>query len=330
MILVAGIPSEQPVRFLMDAADRLGIETVLLNPREAAHADLTLEQMSGTMRLRLHRAGETRDLSAANGVYTRLGRHDTLPEYKRGTTEERARIVAWHALLNDWMETTSLPVLNRIKACNSNMSKPYQARIIATCGLEVPKTLITNDPEAALAFKARHGKVIFKSISAHRSIVRELAGPHMTRLEQIRYLPVQFQECVEGTDFRVHIIGKAIFATRIDSSAQDYRYASEDEAETSFVPTKIPPHIEAACLRLSDKLELPLCGIDLRKTPEGGYVCFEVNPSPAYSCYEEQTSQPISDAIAQWLETGSATADHHAVSSGGKGHGCRSLKTGPI
>lgn len=304
MILVVGIPSEQPLSLVLDAAKALEIETILLNPRESAHADLTIRQSQGVARLILHRTGESRDLSAARGIYTRLGSHESLPEYRRGTFEERARIVAWHGILNDWMETTPIPVLNRIKACNSNMSKPFQARIIQECGLEVPDTLITNNPHAARAFKERHGMVIFKSISAHRSIVRKLEGSHFARLDQIRFLPVQFQEYIEGTDIRVHVIGEAVFPTRIESTAQDYRYASSDGEDVSYSPTTLPPEIEAACRRLAVRLDLPLCGIDLRETPQRRYVCFEVNPSPAYSCYQEQTGQAISHAIAQWLETG--------------------------
>ncbi|MBE9636909.1 ATP-grasp domain-containing protein [Salipiger mangrovisoli] len=313
MILVVGIPSEPPVRRVLDAAEAQGIEVVLLNPREAAHADLLLHQSGGHARLMLHRAGALRDLSQARGVYTRLGTEQGLPEYHRGTTEARARIAAWHGLLNDWMETTPVPVLNRIKACNSNMSKPYQARIIAACGLAVPETLVTNDPEAARAFRARHGTVIFKSISAHRSIVRKLEGSHLARLSQLRCLPVQFQQWVEGTDIRVHVIGEAVFATRIESTAEDYRYARHDGEAAEYTPTRLPSEIEDACRRLSRRLDLPLCGIDLRQTPDGRYICFEVNPSPAYSCYEEQTGQPISHAIVRWLATGGGGVAEAAV-----------------
>ena len=46
---------------------------------------------------------------------------------------------------------------------------------------------------------------------------------------------------------------------------------------------------------------LPLAGIDLRRTPDGRYVCFEVNPSPAFSFYERRTGLPIAHAIARHL-----------------------------
>jgi len=41
--------------------------------------------------------------------------------------------------------------------------------------------------------------------------------------------------------------------------------------------------------------------IDLRRTPGGEYVCFEVNPCPVFSRHEEAPGQPISAAIAAFL-----------------------------
>ncbi len=58
----------------------------------------------------------------------------------------------------------------------SNASKPFQAQLIAAAGFVVPDTLVTNDPEVVREFHAEHGRVIFKSTSGIRSIVRELEG----------------------------------------------------------------------------------------------------------------------------------------------------------
>ena len=49
------------------------------------------------------------------------------------------------------------------------------------------------------------------------------------------------------------------------------------------------------------ELDLPLCGIDLKRAVDGTFFCFEVNPSPAYSYYQDQTGQPIADALVDYL-----------------------------
>jgi D-alanine-D-alanine ligase-like ATP-grasp enzyme len=48
-------------------------------------------------------------------------------------------------------------------------------------------------------------------------------------------------------------------------------------------------------------LNLAFAGIDLRITPQGAVYCLEVNPSPAFSCYEAHTGQPIAKALARYL-----------------------------
>jgi hypothetical protein len=56
-------------------------------------------------------------------------------------------------------------------------------------------------------------------------------------------------------------------------------------------------------------MHLQVAGIDLRKTSDGNWFCFEVNPSPAFTFYEEATGQPIAKAIANLLVGGSDSAE---------------------
>src|SRR5437899_2630061 len=92
-------------------------------------------------------------------------------------------------------------------------------------GFEVPDTLITNDPDLVNEFRARYGRIIYKSMSGVRSIVQVFGDDDLKRLQNIRWCPTQFQAFVEGTDVRVHVVGEQVFATGICSEATDYRYA---------------------------------------------------------------------------------------------------------
>jgi glutathione synthase/RimK-type ligase-like ATP-grasp enzyme len=291
-----------------DAAGRLGIECLVLNPRYSARTDLELLVSAGVGRLRYHSPNGVVDLSNATGAYVRLLDYSQLPEFLRGSPLERMRMEAWHAILNDWLEIADLEVMNRLRPSNSNMSKPYQAQLIARCGIETPKTLVTNQPEEVRAFISRHGRVVFKSISAHRSIVKELTPDLEERLDRLYCLPTQFQELIEGDDVRVHVVGEKLFATLIRSDVVDYRYAANDNGKAEYCAIKLPGNIEQKCFALSRHLGLPLCGIDFKHTDAGRYVCLEVNPSPAFSCFEEQTQQPVAEAIACYLDGGHTSA----------------------
>jgi glutathione synthase/RimK-type ligase-like ATP-grasp enzyme len=196
-------------------------------------------------------------------------------------------------------------VVNRLRGGMSNHSKPYQALIVRQCGLRTPPTLVTNDPAAVRAFHAaHHGDVIYKSLSGVRSIVRRLGPDHFARLPFLRHGPAQFQAFIPGDNIRVHTVGDQLFATRVRSTAVDYRYARRDGADVEMAPVDLPPAIAASCLRAARALDLPLAGIDLKLTPDEEWYCFEVNPSPGFLYYEQHTGQPISLALANLLHEG--------------------------
>jgi glutathione synthase/RimK-type ligase-like ATP-grasp enzyme len=177
---------------------------------------------------------------------------------------------------------------------------------VREAGFRVPESLVTNDPDEVLAFVAycreAGDDVIYKSVSGTRSIVQTFGEEDRARLGRIRACPTQFQRRVRGTDIRVHVVGRSTFAVRIESCAVDYRYSVQQTGEDAeLVAADVPEAVEQACIALSERLDLPFTGIDLRVTPEGDYYCFEANPCPAYSYYQRRTGLPIADALVRWL-----------------------------
>jgi glutathione synthase/RimK-type ligase-like ATP-grasp enzyme len=243
-------------------------------------------------------------LRSITGAYLRPMDDQRLPEVAGEPADSplRARARTFHDLLAQWAEVTEATVVNRYSAMGSNFSKPFQAQLLAAHGFDVPATLVTTVPEEVVAFRDRHGELIYKSISGERSIVRLLTDDDLARLDRIAWCPVQFQEYVPGRDIRVHVVGQRTFATEIVSNGVDYRYDAGDEQDgTRLRETAIPAAIAERCVSLTRGLGLEFTGIDLREAPDGRYVCFEVNPSPAFSYYEAHTGQPIADAVAHHL-----------------------------
>jgi len=230
--------------------------------------------------------------------------------YLRAMTSRDTSTRAAHmAVTSLWEFAESLPVLvvNRRQASHTNMSKPYQLQLIERYGFRVPKTLVTMVPEEVRAFHDEcRGRVIYKSISSERSIVKRLTPDDFARLDLIRECPTQFQEMIPGTDLRVHTVGERLFATEVVSDGVDYRYAAEEGGRRSMRAVELPPAIHARCLDLVGGIGLSLSGIDLRRTPDGSYYCFEVNTSPAFTLFENHTGQRIGDALADLLLTGTA------------------------
>jgi glutathione synthase/RimK-type ligase-like ATP-grasp enzyme len=212
---------------------------------------------------------------------------------------------AVHAAMMQWYELAPGLVLNRSQEVGLNYSKPLQAQLIRQQGFMIPETVVTNDPEVVRVFRRRHSRVVYKSISYIRSIVRMLTDADEKRLSAIRACPTQFQEFIEGLNVRVHTVNGHAFATAIRSHAVDYRYAYEEGEQELLEPFALSSELTGRCLALAAAFGLEFAGIDLKVTPSGDIYCLEVNPCPAFSYYELHTGQPIATAVAEYLVGGS-------------------------
>lgn len=304
MILLCGIPTESPIALVRSELDDLELPYAMFNQRDFEAFAMEFEIAGNHVSGRLKLGSEDYRMDEFTGVYTRLMDDQSIPELK-GEPEnspKRRYCRSLHETLIRWCEVAPIRIVNRYGPMGSNSSKPYQIQLIRGLGFLVPETLITNDPSMALDFFHRHQRVIYKSISSVRSIVQTMEARDLPRLHQIRWCPVQFQEYVEGTNVRVHVIGTKAIATSIITDVPDYRYAHRLEDSTIEVKeTKLPVDVEKRCIGMAQALKLDFAGIDLKITPDQRVYCFEVNPSPAFSYFESNSGQPIARTLVRYL-----------------------------
>ena len=314
MILLAGIRSEAPLAMVAAALRRRRTAFRVVHQREAVRYAIEWGIDRGGITGSLDLNGESIDLTQVRGVYLRLMDDANLPEIRDLGDDDpvRRRVRGFHDALFRWAEITPARIVNRADPQGSNGSKPYQAQLIAAHGFLPPPTLITNQPDEVLAFRRAHGRIIYKSISAARSIVKVFDDADLARLDRIGWCPVQFQAALAGTNVRVHVVGDAVFPTEIESSHVDYRYAKRAGGSTTLRPVELPPAIAARCVALTGALGLAFAGIDLMRMADGRYYCFEVNPQPAFSYFEANTRQPIAAAVAKYLMGKTARAARRA------------------
>jgi hypothetical protein len=304
MIVVSGIATETPVAMVTSALDNLRLPYVMLHQRQFMNSGFDLHMVNGAVQGQFFVDGTSIDCAEVSGIYTRLMDWRILPEAKDAGEAAQQQCRQWHDSLNTWIEIAPGCVMNRAAASASNSSKPFQAQLIQQAGFNVPETLVTNDPDLVREFRARHGRVIYKSISGIRSIVRYLDDDAIDRLDLVRWCPVQFQRYIPGVNVRVHTVSGEVIATRIETDRVDYRYAHRDGGEAVLTPWTLPDEIAQRCLALSARLGLNLAGLDLLFADDGDVYCFEVNPSPAFSYFEHESGQQISRSIALALARG--------------------------
>jgi glutathione synthase/RimK-type ligase-like ATP-grasp enzyme len=290
MILVWGLRSDSPVGRVLDALEMRGADVLHIDESSLAllRYDLVFEsRLSGW----IESGGRRIEIDDVSGMFLRPG------ESAAGS----ARIAAMTLLA--LASNLRGMVVNRPAAGRSNSSKPYQLGLITRAGLQVPDTLVTTDPAVARAFLNRHHRLVYKSLSGIRSIVATLDAKDEARLDDVRSGPVQLQAYVNGLDVRVHVVGEYWFACSVKSSAADYRYAGTSGATAELSAFELPEPLGRQLVALARQMDLQVAGIDLRLTPEGSWVCFEVNPSPGFPWYEDSTGHPIAEAIAELLES---------------------------
>jgi glutathione synthase/RimK-type ligase-like ATP-grasp enzyme len=282
MILLWGLPQDAPLRLVRDALVQRGATFVFLNQADLLETHVEVEytpSITGVLSIGDCEYG----LEDIGAMYLRPYDFREFPQLAHldANSWQWRHALAIEDVLWGFADLAEALVVNRPSAMRSNSSKPYQCHLIEAHGFKVPETLITTDASAARLFRDQHRQVVYKSISDQRSIVNRLSDEHESRMANLRWCPTQFQCWVPGVDHRVHVVGEQVLAVRVLSNADDYRYGI-----ARMEPCQLPDDVAARCLSMARGLGLPLAGLDLRRTPEGEWVCFEVNPSPAYSCYE--------------------------------------------
>jgi glutathione synthase/RimK-type ligase-like ATP-grasp enzyme len=302
MILVWSVPRDSAAAAVAAALERLGGDARFFDQNDALEAGLELSvDSSVTGRLQLP-DGDIR-LDQISAAYIRPYESSRLQTIASAPDHARTRVAALDDALLGWSEITPARVVNRPSAMASNQSKPYQSSIIHAQGFDVPESLITTDKDALETFWQKHQSIVYKSISGVRSIVTKLTPAHRERFAALANCPTQFQQWIPGTDYRVHVVGAEVFACSVESAATDYRYPGREEDAPKIQAQELPADIAERCGRLAASLGLLLAGIDLRRTPDERWFCFEVNPSPGFTYYEQASGQPIADGIAHLLAT---------------------------
>lgn len=175
--------------------------------------------------------------------------------------------------------------------------KPYQLAIFADAGLPVPKTLTTNDPVAATEFVEEVNEAIYKPVAggghAHPVTASDLSDD---RLDRLGNAPVQFQQRLDGTNYRVFVVdGNVVAAARILSDNLDYR-TGPHEVEA----TEPPAPVAAAAVRAADCLGLEFSGVDVIVLDDD-FRILEANPSPMFAAFDEQAETDVAGHLAEFL-----------------------------
>jgi MvdD family ATP-grasp ribosomal peptide maturase len=267
------------------------------------------------------------DLSTVSAVwYRRVAIGQRIPE-SMDRQLRRAAIDESRATVHGMIASLDAFHLDPVYRLRRAENKQLQLKIAREVGLRIPRTLITNEPEAVRRF-ARECKrgMIMKTLSSfaiyeqgEQRVVftSTVQTKELERLADLRNCPATFQEQVaKALELRITIVGDRVFSASIDSqrserSCIDWRRDGLGLME-DWEQYQLPAEVEERLLKLMRRLGLNYGAADFILTPDGQHIFLEVNPCGEFFWLEKHPGLPLSGAIAQLLVSNQGDADTRA------------------
>lgn len=192
--------------------------------------------------------------------------------------------------------------------------KEVQLEEAGRLGLCIPRTLITNDPEEALAFyRSCGGPVITKtqtSFAIYRDaeervvFTSEVREEHLKELDGLAYSPMMFQErLAKQVELRATVVGDRVFTAAVDSGTLvDWRRRGLELIDC-WTPYQLPDEVQRGLLALARFFGLNYGAADFIVTPDGRHVFLELNAGGEW--FWLQRLWPIAEALADLLAASS-------------------------
>lgn len=264
-------------------------------------------------------AGELR-LEDVTAIYYRRfavgGRipKDLDPQLRKPSVEESRRVV--HGLMAV-LAATGAFALDRLDVVRRAELKSLQLCMARRVGLLVPRTLVSNDPEAVRAFAASTPAGIVTKMMASFAVydaegreqvvfTNPVGAEDLADLEGLELCPMTFQERVEkAVELRVTVVGDRVMAASVDSSVLPRSRTDWRREGVALLggwrPYELPADVHAGALALMDALGLNYGAFDFIVTPDGRHVFLEVNPAGEFMWLLHTPGLPIDEALADVL-----------------------------
>lgn len=227
------------------------------------------------------------------------------------SVEESRRTLRGLLAALDVFQLDPIPTVYRAK------NKQLQLRLAREVGLEIPDTLVTNDPGAVRRFASKHPAGVVCKMMASFAVYDEdgtenvvftnvLSDDDLEHLDELALSPMTFQEKIDkDVELRVTVVGRQVFSASIDSQASERATHDWRRDGAAMIDQwrehELPGEIEKRLLALCDRLGLQYGAADFIVTPQGRIVFLEVNPAGEWFWLEKWPGFPLSTEIAAVL-----------------------------
>ena len=304
------VTNEQDVGadFLVRELDGRGIRVVRLNSERSPDWKLSIEPTAGW---RIACGARALESGQCSGVWWR--RPEVPPLSPSATAAAEAVADQWRAFLAA-LATTPGPVWvsepSRIRAAEN---KALQLRAARDVGLDVPRTIWTNDIDEARSFiESCDDMAAVKSVTTAwweepegaSFVYASLVGPDdLPPAARLAQAPLAFQQpIVPKRDVRVTVVDDVVLAAIQDAAPED-----EDQPidwrrapQHPWAPYELPSEVLGACRELVRAAGLRFGAIDFALDHDGNHWFLELNPNGEWG-WLQRIGLLIAEAVADTL-----------------------------
>jgi ATP-grasp ribosomal peptide maturase len=312
-VLVLTEPADKTADLVIEELDRRSTRVIRLDAGDFPLSLYVNAWFDGAWRGEIGTPDGSVDLRDVRSIYLRRPTGFIFPP---SMNEAEQRFAAREARRGFGGLLTSLPCswVNHPSRTADAEYKPLQLATAAACGLDVPRTVITNDPDSAGKHSAHLGSsVIYKTfasasvadgkkvalIYANSVTVTDMAD------SRVALTAHQFQQCVPKVrDVRATVVGKHVFAANIlggdltSGGLLDWR---ADYDALRYEPVNLPHDVQTALLTMTEALGLSFATVDFVVAADGRHYFLDLNPNGQWGWLQEATGLPIAAAIAAHL-----------------------------
>lgn len=189
--------------------------------------------------------------------------------------------------------------------------KPAQLSAAASCGLVIPRTLLTSDPDQARTFcQTVEQGVVYKPFSAANIVTEdELQLVFTSRVSVADFNDADlsltmnlFQEWIpKRYDVRVTVASERIFTVAIHAASPDaYLDWRIDYSALHYEPAKLPTRVSHGVLAYMQHVKILYGAFDFAVTDDQWYF-LECNANGQFEWIEAETGLSITAAVADLL-----------------------------
>lgn len=260
--------------------------------------------------------GEDIPFSIFRSVWYRRMVSPELPHYVNSRGLKNFIFKEVEAFLDGLWFTGEYFWINRPSNIKIAENKLIQLSVAKDIGFQIPKTVVTNNPQVVRQSLYTNFRTIAKAIASTKIEINEDTwGVYTQEISsniicdnEIQISPIIIQERIDKkAELRITVVGNYLFATEILLEGPENNKSDWHLVDNHFIAYRkheLPEKIANLCMLMARKFGLIYAALDFIITPKNEYVFLEINPSGQWGWIEKETGYPITNTLVDCLMLG--------------------------